>query len=142
VAGVMALLHEDVTGPVLKTFYDVYGEMGQGFLESVCQAAMLIALRASTLSVVQFARLGVHFRGHIIGDFVPDMIVNGCVIVEIKSGRAISPAHEAQLINYLRASEIEVGLLLNFGPRPEYIRRILTNDRKIPTRAPLPAELR
>ena len=137
----MPLLHQDLTGRILRVFFDVYNELGQGFLESVCHAAMAIALRESGLSVVEFPQLDVHFRGHIIGDFVPDMVVNGCVILEIKSGRAIHPVHEAQLMNYLRASEIEVGLLLNFGPRPQHARAILTNDRKIPCQAVVPDDL-
>jgi GxxExxY protein len=131
----MALLLQDLTAKVIGVYYDVYGELGQGFLESVCQTGMEIALRERGLSVVEHPTLEVNFRGQIIGDFVPDMVVDGCLIVEIKSCRSLQPAHEAQLINYLRVcSDIEVGLLFNFGPKPEYMRRILTNDRKIPAR--------
>ena len=135
----MALLLQELTAKVIGIYYDVYGELGQGFLESVCQTGMEIALRESGLSVVEHPTLEVHFRGQIIGEFVPDMVVDGCLIVEIKSCRSLQSAHEAQLINYLRVcSEIEVGLLFNFGPRPEYMRRILTNDRKVPARPASP----
>ena len=131
----MPLLHQDLTMKVIGIFYDVYGELGSGYLESVCQAGMAIALRESGLAVLEFPGMEVHFRGQIIGHFTPDMLIESRLIVEIKSGRAFHPAHEAQLINYLRASEIEVGLLLNFGPKPQYLRRILTNDRKAPAQS-------
>ena len=136
----MALLHEDLTGRIVGVFYDVYTELGQGFLESVCQTAMGIALTESGLSVAQQAPLEVWFRGRAIGNFLPDIVVNDLVCVEIKSGGWIHPAHEAQLLNYLRASSMEVGLLVNFGPKPEYRRRILTNDRKVARRTAIDSD--
>lgn len=96
----MALLHEDLTGRIIGVFYDVDAELGQGFLESVCQTAMGIALTESGLSLALQAPLEVWFRGRAIGSFIPDIVVNDLVCVEIKSGRCIHPAHEAQLLNY------------------------------------------
>jgi len=128
----MELLHRDLTEKVIGTFYEVYGELGCGYLESVCHAGMAIALRESGLAVLECPPMEVHFRGQIIGQFTPDLVIDRRLIVEIKSGLAFHPAHEAQLLNYLRVSDIEVGLLLNFGPKPQYLRRILTNDRKTP----------
>lgn len=127
----MPILHEEITEKILGVFYDVYNELGYGFLESVCQAAMVMALTQSRLQVEQNVPFQVWFRGVSIGSFAADLIVAGKVIVEIKSASALHPWNEAQLLNYLRVSSIEVGLLMNFGPKPEYRRRILTNDRKI-----------
>jgi GxxExxY protein len=126
----MPLLHEDVTSRIIKVFYDVYNELGHGFLERVCQTAMVMALRDAGLTVAEKVPLAVMFRGQCIGEFEPDIVVNGVVLGEIKSGSALHPWHDAQVLNYLRASSIEVGLLFNFGPKPEHRRRVLTNDRK------------
>jgi GxxExxY protein len=132
----MPLLHEDVTSRIIKVYYDVYNELGHGFLERICQTAMVMALTDSGLSVAQKVPLAVSFRGVCIGEFEPDIVVNGVVLGEIKSGSALHPWHDAQVVNYLRASSIEVGLLLNFGPKPEHRRKILTNDRKRGARSP------
>jgi GxxExxY protein len=126
----MPILHEDITEKIVGVFYDVYNELGHGFLESVCQTAIVMALTQAGLSVEQNVPFQVWFRGVSIGTFVADVIVNGKVLVEIKSASALHPWNEAQLLNYLRVSSIEVGLLMNFGPKPEYRRRIFTNDRK------------
>ena len=126
----MAILHAEVTEKVIAVFYDVYNELGHGFLESVCQTAMVMALSQAGLSVEQRVPFQVWFRGESIGSFQADIIVNGRVLIEIKSASALHPWNEAQLLNYLRVSSIEVGLLMNFGPKPEYRRRVFTNDRK------------
>ena len=127
----MPILHEKITEKIVGVFYDVYNELGYGFLESVCQTAMVMALRQAGLSVEQNVPFQVWFRGESIGSFVADMIVDGEVLVEIKSTSSLHQWNEAQILNYLRVSSIEVGLLMNFGPKPEYRRRIFTNDRKI-----------
>ena len=132
----MPLLHEDVTSRILKVFYEVYNELGYGFLERICQSAMVMALRDEGLSVAEKIPLAVMFRGVCLGEFEPDLVVNGVVLVEIKSGSSVHAWHDAQVVNYLRASSFEVGLLLNFGPKPEHRRRILTNDRKRGARFP------
>ncbi|MCG3123089.1 MAG: hypothetical protein GIKADHBN_01498 [Phycisphaerales bacterium] len=119
------LKHGAITERVIKTFYDVYNELGRGFLESVYEHAMGIALTQAGLAVVRQCPLVVRFRGHVVGDFRADMLVENKVIVELKAASSLTNEHEAQVINYLRATGIEVGLLFNFGPKPEIKRLIL-----------------
>jgi len=122
--------HEQLTGKIIEIFYEVYNELGHGFLESVYENSLRLALAQAGLFVSPKKPLEVWFRGEVVGVFVPDVIVEDAVILEIKAGRAIDSAHEAQLLNYLRATEIEVGLLLNFGPKPEFKRMVFDNERK------------
>lgn len=119
-----------LTERIIGVFYDVYNELGHGFLESVYERSMEFALRDAGLLVLAQQPLPVLFRGHQVGDFRADLIVEQQVIVELKSARALEPAHEAQVLNYLRATRIEVGLLLNFGPRPTIKRFTYDNPRK------------
>lgn len=128
--GVGSLLHHEMTGKIIGVFYDVYNELGHGFLESVYEAAMEMALREAGFTVVRQAPIPVWFRGVQVGQFAADMIVNGAVILELKAARAIDSAHEAQTLNYLRATNIEVALLLNFGLKPDFKRLVFANDRK------------
>jgi len=127
--------HEQLTGKIIEIFYDVYNELGHGFLESVYENSMRLALSQAGLFVPPKRQLDVWFRGVIVGTFEPDVTVENLAILEIKAARGIDPAHEAQLLNYLRATEIEVGLLLNFGPKPEFKRMVFDNERKR-TRSP------
>ena len=122
--------HGEVTDLVLAVFYDVYNELGGGFLESVYQSAFALALRQSVLQVMCQVDLPVHFRGQVVGDFRADLIVNGVVSLELKAAQALDRIHEAQVLNYLRATSIEVALLLNFGPRPQFKRFLLDNQQK------------
>jgi GxxExxY protein len=122
--------HQELTQVIIQVFYEVYNELGHGFLESVYQEAMLIALRQEGMTVEAQRPLPVWFRGGKIGDFRPDLIVGDAVVVELKAARALEPVHEAQLLNYLRASELEVGLLLNFGPAPKIKRMVFANEKK------------
>jgi GxxExxY protein len=122
--------HEQLTGKIIEVFYEVYNELGHGFLESVYENSMRLALTQAGLFVSPKKPLEVWFRGVVVGAFVPDVIVEDAVILEIKAGRAIDSAHEAQLLNYLRATQIEVGLLLNFGPKPDFKRMVFDNERK------------
>lgn len=128
------LKHSEVTDVILKTFYDVYNELGQGFLESVYQNAMALLLRERGLQVEGGIPIGAWFRGAKVGDFEADLLVDGCVILELKAVRAIGNAHEAQLMNYLRATDIEIGFVPSFGPKPEFRRLAYDNSRK--TRRP------
>jgi GxxExxY protein len=121
--------HEEITEKIIGIFYDVYNELGHGFLESVYEQSMAIALREAG-QVVQQAPITVYFRGQMVGEFRADLMVDDCVLVELKAARAIESAHEAQVMNYLRATRIEIGLLMNFGPKPEFKRFIFDNDRK------------
>jgi GxxExxY protein len=120
----------EITDKILAAFYEVYNRLGSGFLESVYRAALIIVMTRLGLRVEARAVLPVHFESRIIGEFRPDLVVNEKVIVEIKVARAIDPAHSAQLLNYLRASDMEVGLLLNFGARAQFKRQYYDNDRK------------
>ena len=128
----MTLLHQEITEQIIKIFFAVYSELGHGFMEKICQTAMVIALKEAGLTVEENVRFEVWFRGQMIGEFYADIVVNGVVLVEIKSSSLLHAWDEAQVLNYLRVSQIEVALLMNFGPKPEYRRRIFTNDRKLP----------
>ena len=131
------LKHREVTDAIIGAFYDVYNELGYGFLESVYREAMIVALRSKNLAVEREKPVEVFFRGVSIGYFRIDLVVGNCVIVELKSARTLDGSHEAQLLNYLKATELELGLLLNFGPRPHFRRMILDNDRKSLRQKPL-----
>jgi GxxExxY protein len=123
--------HEQLTGKIIEVFYEVYNELGHGFLESVYENSMRLALSEAGLLVLPKKSIEVWFRGNVVGTFAPDVIVENLVILEIKSARAIDSAHEARLLNYLRATEIEVGLLLNFGPKPEFKRLVFDNESEL-----------
>ena len=122
--------HTGTTRQVIGVFFGVYGELGYGFLESVYRTAMTIALRDAGLAVEHEVELHARFRGRSVGTFRADLLVEGAVLVELKAARTIDSAHVAQLLNYLRCTVVEVGLLLNFGPAPKVRRLIFTNDRK------------
>jgi GxxExxY protein len=118
------------TDAILGAFYQVYNELGTGFLESVYEIAMSIVLGAMRIDVERQARVAVRFRGSVIGSFRIDLLVASRVAVEIKAAKTLDRSHEAQLLNYLRATDLEVGLLLNFGERPDFKRFAYSNDRK------------
>jgi len=111
-------------------FYDVYNELGHGFLESVYEQALAVAFLEAGLKVERQVAVPVWFRGKSVGDFRADMVVEGKVLIELKAARTIESAHEKQLLNYLRATEIEVGLLLNFGAKAQFRRLVYENERK------------
>ena len=122
--------HKELTSQIIKAFYDVYNTLGYGFLERVYENALVIELRKQGLKVVPQAKIEVQYDGHVVGEYFADLLVEGKVIVEIKAARALSDKHEAQLLNYLKATRYEVGLLLNFGPKPQIKRKIYDNDQK------------
>ena len=124
------LKHRELTEKIIGIFFEAYNELGVGFLESVYANAMAIALRQAALEVEQERPIIVHFRGDVAGEFRTDLIVNGQVMCELKAASAIAPVFVAQLLNYLRATDIEVGLVLNFGPKPEFKRLAVRNSRK------------
>jgi GxxExxY protein len=124
------LKHRELTQKIIGVFYEVYNELGHGFLESVYETAFEIALTAKGLTVLRQIEVPVWFRGKKVGDFTADMLVDKRVLLELKAGRALDHAHEAQLLNYLRATEIEVGMLLSFGLKPEFKRMAFDNARK------------
>jgi len=117
------LLYSELTRSIIGCAFDVINELGAGFLESVYENAMLIALASAGHAVESQRAVTVHFRGQSVGDFYADLLVEQKVLVELKAVKAIAPEHEAQVINYLNATGIQVGLLINFGkPRLEFKR--------------------
>ncbi|MDZ4149306.1 MAG: GxxExxY protein [Flavobacteriaceae bacterium] len=126
----MKILHEDTTGKVIKAFYKVYNELGYGFLEKVYENALYLELTAMGLYCEKQKPIKVHYNGEIVGAYFSDIIVNNAVILELKAAETLIEEHELQLINYLKATEIEVGLLLNFGKEPQFKRKLFTNDKK------------
>ena len=129
-ADTRGLKHRELTETIIGVFYDVYNELGHGFLESVYEKAFEIALTSKGLDVLRQIEIPVWFRKQKVGDFVADVLINKCVLLELKAARTLDSAHEAQLLNYLRATEIEVGMLFNFGIKPEFRRLVFENSRK------------
>jgi GxxExxY protein len=122
--------HTDITEVIIKAFYQVYNVLGHGFLEKVYRNALAIELRKLGLEVVSEARIVIYYDGAVVGEYFADLLVAGVVIVELKAVRRLLEEHEAQLLNYLKATPYEVGLLLNFGPKPEIKRKAFDNSRK------------
>jgi GxxExxY protein len=129
-ASLSGLKHSEVTEKTIGIFYDVYNELGYGFLESTYAEALVMALEESGLGTAREVPVPVWFRGRKVGQYYADVIVGGVVLLELKASRALDSAHEAQLLHYLRATEIEVGLLLNFSLRPQFRRLLFDNERK------------
>ena len=124
------MLHSDITQLIIKCFFKVYNTLGYGFLEKVYENAMFIELVESGLFVEKQKSIKVYYGDHQVGDYYADLIVEHLVIVELKAAECIVEEHKEQLINYLKATDKEVGLLLNFGKKPEFKRVIFTNDKK------------
>ena len=122
--------HEEITEQIIKAFYKVYNTLGYGFLEKVYLNALLIELTEMGFNAEINKRIYVYYKVRVVGDYISDMIVEDMVICELKANESLSEENESQLINYLKATEIEVGLLLNFGKRPEIRRKIYDNDKK------------
>jgi GxxExxY protein len=122
--------HTNITELIIKGFYNVYNELGYGFLEKVYENAMVIALEELGLTGAQQVPIDVYFEGKIVGKYEADLVVDNLVIVELKAARTLNPDHEAQLLDYLKATRYEVGLLLNFGAKAEIKRKAFSNARK------------
>ena len=125
-----ALKHSALTEKIIGAFYSVYNDLGPGFLESVYQRSMAIALLEAGLSAQMEVPVPVWFRGQQVGDFRADLVVEQIVLLELKTARAIDSSHEGQILHYLCSTQIELGLLLNFGPKAEFKRFILENNNK------------
>lgn len=123
------LLHGEVTDAIIKSFYHVYNTLGYGFLEKVYENSLKITLRKLGLRVEQQHPVSVRFEEEIVGEYFADLLVGQSVIVELKAVKSVAPEHEAQLLNYLRATGYEVGLLLNFGTTPEFRRKANTRPQ-------------
>src|SRR5215468_5856238 len=122
--------HWELCHDIVQVFYTVYNELGFGFLEAVYEEALDIALKEAGFTVSRQVATPIWFRGRKIGDYKADLVVNNAVLIELKAARSIDSAHEAQTLNYLCATEFEVALLLNFGPKPQFRRLVFENDRK------------
>ena len=123
--------HSELTEKIIKAFYKVYNTLGYGFLEKVYENALLLELKNMDLHALSQEPIKVLYDGVIIGEYFADVLVDGKVILEIKAAKTLLNEHESQLLNYLKATNIEVGLLLNFGPKPEIKRKAFNNNRKI-----------
>ncbi len=125
------LKHKDVTDKILHAFFKVvYPQLGYGFLEKVYENALRISLQSMGLKVQQQEKIAVYFQGQVVGEYFADLSVENVVLVELKAASRITGEHESQLLNYLRATPYEVGLLLNFGPKPDFRRKVFDNERK------------
>jgi len=122
--------HSEITELILKAFFKVYNTLGEGFLEKVYENAMMIELASLGLHCYQQYRIAVYYASQQVGDYFADIMVNNCVILELKAATCLMPEHESQLLNYLRATDIEVGILLNFGKTPQYKRCVFSERYK------------
>jgi len=122
--------HSDLTGKILGAFFQVHKDMGFGFSEKVYEAALEVTLLEIGLVPERQKEILVYYHGVVVGEYKADMIVNGVVLLELKSVEKLIDAHDAQMLNYLKSTEIEVGLLLNFGRQAEFHRKIFDNSRK------------
>ena len=123
------MLHAESTDKIINSFFKVYNTLGYGFLEKVYENALVIELKRAEFNVLQQQNIKVFYENHVVGDYFTDIIADQ-VILEIKASECLRDENKAQLINYLKATDKEVGLLLNFGKTPEFKRVIFTNDRK------------
>ena len=122
--------HTELTERIIKLYYRVYNNLGYGFLEKIYEKAMMIELGKDGIAAISQSPIKVFYEGEVIGEYFADILVDGKVIMEIKASKHFIEEYEAQLLNYLKATDIEVGLLLNFGPKPEIKRKAFDNSRK------------
>ena len=130
----MELLQKELTDKILKVFYYVYNELGYGFLEKVYQNSLMIELQARGFQVEAQKQIKVFYKDKEVGEYYADIVVNELVILELKAADCMVKEFEFQLINYLRGTNMEVGLLFNFGKKPEFIRKVYENEKKNGTR--------
>lgn len=124
------MLEKELTNKIIKAYYQVYNTLGYGFLEKVYENAMYLELHKQGLNCKRQERIKVYYEGEQVGDYFADIIVENKVIIELKAAENLCYEHESQLINYLKATNIEIGLLFNFGKEAQFKRKIFTNDRK------------
>jgi GxxExxY protein len=121
--------HSELTDAIINAFYHVYNTLGYGFLEKVYVNAIIHELRKRGFKVAHRMPIKVYYDGIVVGEYEADLLVNDLIILELKVADAIAPEHEAQLLNYLKATGVEVGLILNFGPKPQVRRKIYETAR-------------
>ena len=124
------ILHKELSETILKVFYEVYNELGYGFLENVYQNAIYFELKSQGFKVEAQKQIKVYYKNELVGNFIADLLIDDLIIIELKACDTLVKAHYAQTLNYLKATNIEIGLLLNFGEKPEIKRLIFTNNRK------------
>ena len=124
------MLQQDLSNRIIRCFYKVYNTLGYGFLEKVYENALYLELISNGILCKKQCPIKVFYNEAVVGEYYADIIVEDVLIIELKAAETLVLEHEYQLINYLKATEIEVGLLLNFGKEPKFIRKIFTNDRK------------
>ncbi|KGO86887.1 GxxExxY protein [Flavobacterium rivuli WB 3.3-2 = DSM 21788] len=124
------MLYKELTSEILKAFYDVYNELGYGFLERVYQNAMFYELKSRGFEVNAQRKITVYYKDLPVGDYFADIIVNNIIILELKACDYLTKDFEHQIVNYLRSTHCEVGLLLNFGKKPEFVRKVFENINK------------
>lgn len=124
------MIEEELTGGLIKVFYKVYNALGYGFIESVYHNALILELVDGGFAVESEKPIVVFYNNKVVGTFSADLVVNGKILIELKAKESLHPAHEAQLLNYLRSTDIEVGLLFNFGKTPEFKRKFFPNGSK------------
>lgn len=122
----MSLEHEELTGSIINAFFKVYNTLGYGFLEKVYENALLLELRARGIHCLSQYPVKVYYDNVEVGFYIADIIVNDILIIEIKAAEGLCEQHEFQLINYLRATDLQIGLLLNFGKSPQFKRKIVS----------------
>jgi GxxExxY protein len=122
--------HKTLTAAIISIFYKVYNTLGYGFLEKVYENAMMYEFKKAGIPAVSQSPIAVMYEDEIMGEYSADILVDDKVIVELKAAKSLAPDHKAQLLNYLKATDKEVGLLLNFGPKPEISRKVFDNNRK------------
>jgi GxxExxY protein len=125
------LKYRDKTDLIIKVFFEVYNQLGYGFLEKVYANALQIELENAGLKTEDQCPIKVQYRNKIVGEYFADLVVDNCIIIEVKAAKALANEHEAQLLNYLKATDCEVGFLLNFGPKAEFRRKVFENSRKL-----------
>lgn len=124
------LLHNDITDRIIRVYYTVYNELGYGFLEKVYQNAFYNELKNQGFNVVAQQKINVYYKEVLVGEYYADLMIDDLIIIELKASEVLVQENELQLLNYLRATDKEIGLLFNFGKKPEFRRKIFTNDKK------------
>ncbi|TRX01896.1 GxxExxY protein [Flavobacterium gawalongense] len=123
-------LHKSLSDSILKAYYEVYNELGYGFLEKVYQNAMYFELKSQGFKVEAQKQIKVYYKSQLVREYFADLIIEDSITVELKACECLMDEHKAQLLNYLKATKVEIGILLNFGTTPEFKRLIYTNERK------------
>ena len=124
------MIYRELSNRIIKAYYTVYNKLGYGFLEKVYENAFKLELESMGINVEQQKNIKVYYRENVVGDYFADLMVEQCIILELKAAESLCEEHEAQLLNYLRATSIELGFLFNFGKKAEFRRKIFTNDKK------------